>query len=171
MKGISRPGRPAPGTGTQRNKTSNRPAPPPAPPPWSTPGYPKDRKVQRPGNRQQCAATHHKSACAALQRMGTNSPQRPAETESRRAAPCATPGWNAKRREPTVLRRQRPLKRQPQREGGKNQVSRRQAIPCRVIHKRPGAAAAIVVHHDHEGNGDAAHYIQREQTLGGHGSE
>ena len=48
---------------------------------------------------------------------------------------------------------------------GKHQVGRRQAVPVGVVHKVPRAAAAVVVHHDHERDGDAAQHIEREQPL------
>ncbi len=50
-------------------------------------------------------------------------------------------------------------------EGREDQVGRGQAVPFGVIHEVPRAGAAVVVHHDHEADGDAADHIEREQPA------
>ena len=49
---------------------------------------------------------------------------------------------------------------------GIDQIRGGDAVPLGVIHEAPGAGAAIVVHHDHEGDSKAAQHVQREQPLG-----
>ena len=51
--------------------------------------------------------------------------------------------------------------------GGKDQVGGREAVPVGVIHEAPRAGASVVVDHDHEGDGDAAHDVEREEPLDG----
>ena len=52
-------------------------------------------------------------------------------------------------------------------EGGKDQVGGREAVPVGVIHEVPRTGAAVVVHHDHEGDGDAANHVEGEKALDG----
>ena len=49
---------------------------------------------------------------------------------------------------------------------GKNQIGGREAVPRGVVHLRPCAVAAVVVHHDHEGDGEAAQHVERKQPFG-----
>ena len=57
--------------------------------------------------------------------------------------------------------------RHPDDEGerGKDEVGGGEAVPFGVIHEPPRAGASVVVHHDHEGDGDAADHVEREQPL------
>jgi hypothetical protein len=52
-------------------------------------------------------------------------------------------------------------------ERGKDQVSGCEAIPVGVVHEVPRARAAIVVDHDHEGDGDAADHVEGKKSLDG----
>src|ERR1700679_4394173 len=52
-----------------------------------------------------------------------------------------------------------------EKKSGKDKIRRRQAIPCRVIHEPPGTMATVVVDHDHERDGDAAHNVNRNDAL------
>ena len=47
---------------------------------------------------------------------------------------------------------------------GKDQVGGGESIPIGVVHLGPRAVAAVVVHHDHEGDGEAAQNVERKQT-------
>ena len=47
----------------------------------------------------------------------------------------------------------------------KNKIGRREAVPHGVVHKTPRARSTVIVHHDHEGDGDAADHIERKQSL------
>jgi hypothetical protein len=49
---------------------------------------------------------------------------------------------------------------------GKDQIGGRESVPRGVVHLRPCALAAGVVHHDHEGDGEAAQHVKRKQALG-----
>ena len=49
---------------------------------------------------------------------------------------------------------------------GKDEVGSRKAIPVGVVHFGPSATTAVVVHHDHEGDGEAAQRVKRKQPFG-----
>ena len=55
--------------------------------------------------------------------------------------------------------------------GGKDEIGCGKAIPLGVVHLSPRIPAAVVVHHDHEGDGHAAQNIEREKSLHRAGSE
>src|ERR1039458_7034972 len=86
--------------------------------------------------------------------------------------PRRVPGQLRPRRPASQPRLKRKHDRRPRHKHkrGKHHVGRRQPIPRGVVHKAPRPGPAVVVHHDHEGDGDAAQHVQREQPLHGRGS-
>jgi len=48
---------------------------------------------------------------------------------------------------------------------GKDQVGGGEAVPLRVLQGPEGAVAAVVVHQDHEGDGEAAQQVDGEIPL------
>src|SRR6266700_3510194 len=54
---------------------------------------------------------------------------------------------------------------------GEDEIGWSEAVPVGVIHEVPGAWAAVVVNHDHEGDGDASDHVEREKSLHGSGHE
>jgi len=53
-----------------------------------------------------------------------------------------------------------------EKKSGKYQIRSRESVPIGVAHLSPCAVAAGIVHHDHEGDGEAAQNIERKQTPG-----
>src|SRR5882757_2212929 len=51
-------------------------------------------------------------------------------------------------------------------EGGKDQVGGGEAVPLCVLQGPEGAVATVIVHKDHEGDGEAAQQVDSEITLG-----
>src|SRR6185437_11482775 len=48
---------------------------------------------------------------------------------------------------------------------GEDEIGGREAVPICVLHLTPGAGPAVVVHHDHESNGEAAQRVERKHAL------
>jgi len=56
-------------------------------------------------------------------------------------------------------------------EGGEDEVGGGHAVPVGMLHEAPRMIAAVVVHHDHEGDGEPAERVEREQAPGGLGDQ
>ncbi len=55
-------------------------------------------------------------------------------------------------------------------ESGEDEVGGGEAVPVGVLHEPPGVVGAIVVDHDHEGDGEAAEDVEGDEAADGAGS-
>src|SRR5581483_2113384 len=63
------------------------------------------------------------------------------------------------------LRRKYDRDSDDKKKGGKYEIGGRKAVPCGVMHLGPCVSPTIVVHHDHEGDGEAPQNVEGKQSL------